>query len=266
MREIARRQAEEVDACRRSLTTPMGSPNRKPFAPQTAQATGEEFLDPPAPATLAADLELAAERAEVARLRSEVGRWRVAGAAAGVAAPRGSEEEARREEARRRVEQSGWQAERARLEAALADARQRTARLLEGASADPAAARSCTRRPTQKDCRGGVGGAAAARLQQELAVERRATAAACERTLGLRLEVAEERRVAARRRLQEELELLSRRLEAEMELRRVQQEQLAVTEDAVAEVRAQLLEARRTNSELWAALEEHQVLLQRFCG
>lgn len=192
-----------------------------------------------------AEVGLATERMEVARLRQEAEWLRLAPrTSAGRAVERPPSGEERAAELRR------WEAERARLEAALGEVR------LQGRYAGPRAS------GMPASLAAGDVVAATARLQEEVAVERRAAAAAQERVALLRQEAVEARGSPLRRTAADEgAGELCLRLEAEAELRRSQRVQLDAAVAAVDRLRSQLVEARRGNADLRGALERHQELL-----
>lgn len=258
LREIARRQAEELEGKRRAATL---------AATVTTCAGG---------LVSSGETGLAAEHNEVVRLRQEIECLRANVGDAGhlqssrglrlVASPQEREAECAAERCR-------WEAERAQLEAALADVR-RVASHPEAALPEPRqwalpSSNSGLLPPRSWESPVATHSSVVVtgRLQEELAAERRVAAAARER-IGLLCEEggalrAQEQQNAARQHANEEAVQLQRRVEGEAELRRSQRTQFEAASRDVDMLRSQLVDARRGNAELRGALERQQELLLR---
>lgn len=272
LHQLATRQAEELEEHRRhavpvaavTTATIMGGgaaeADAAGFAAATAAAAHpsnccrtEGAAAQPRGPLAAAEQELATQHAAVAKLRQEVEELKAAGAAA---PPKFASEE------RYEADRSTWQAERRSLETAVAEAREQVLYFEQSARMPGPVAGGLLQHSWQASP-SVVNAAVTAHLQEELAAERRATAAANERSALIREEVAEERRMAMQRHGQEELSLARQRLGEEAELRQIQRQQLATTTEAAEELAERVAEARHHNAGLRGALERHQELLLR---
>lgn len=235
LREIAHRQEAEIEQISAAREQLSGELERHAIAHAHASAAA---VAASGPGRGELEARIAAERAEADRLRREVLVWRRDQASGSGAT---HEEERQQGDARHEAERRQWEAQRSWLQTALLDIQRR------GASEAEAAAR-----------RGGAAGelasahAEAARLREELDVERRSAAFALDRAAAAQRDLEDERRAC----VDEE-----RRIERESELQRAQLAQLRSAEDAVAQLRAQLRRTQQDGSELRASLAQNQEML-----
>lgn len=205
---------------------------------------------------LSTDLTL--ERAEVERLRAELGVWR-----------RNAEVERQQAEAnagggfrsdedplgavRREEETKKWKADHDAMRNALEEAQQKVRQLLSAKMQTREASAVAFAEP------------GTARLEEEADRDRRRAASLRQRTVALRQEAGEEARAAEARQgeLTEDISLAERRLKVEVELRHAQQAQLESLRDTIAALRSQLHHAKRENTELKQSLSQNREVLRR---
>eukprot|EP00930_Biecheleria_cincta_P038922 TRINITY_DN26769_c0_g1_i1.p1 TRINITY_DN26769_c0_g1~~TRINITY_DN26769_c0_g1_i1.p1 ORF type:complete len:322 (+),score=82.86 TRINITY_DN26769_c0_g1_i1:70-1035(+) len=252
LREITRRQEEDVVTFTADKEQVLAQ-----LALRAAARPGVEGSAADHPRwQLSSDLTL--ERAEVERLRAELGVWRrdaeVERQQAEVSARSGFRSDEDPLGALRREEEAKkWKADRDSLRNALEEAQQKVRQLL-SAKMQPREAFVAAFPELET-----------ARLEEEADRDRRRAASLRQRTAALRQEAEEEARAAEARQgeLAEDISLAERRLKVEVELRHAQQAQLESLRDTIAAVRSQLQYAKRENIELKQSLSQNKEVLRR---
>lgn len=255
MREIAQRQEENIA---------QKQEEKKRFDDELLKLRGEMVAvgtSHSAASDGRADLnvQIAAERAKVERLRREVHVWRCErGSLLGDRAADGKASQPMVDESRHQADRKRWEAERRALHNELEDVTAKCRRV---------AQESATQRETAL-----AAGMSAARstdlsaLQDEVARDRQAAAFAWQRCAEMSRQIEEERAehlalTSHSKRESEERSHLERRLEVEKELHAAQQIQLKSVEDIG--IAADLQRARRENTELRASLLQNQAALRQ---